>query len=267
MPVANRPTESGEQGRAPRALGRLRPVRGGIPYCRREALGRDPRRDVPPRVLPAGVAVRGRIASRRSSCPEDSLIRRSEEGRRTEVSLRRRRDHEYRKLLSTISLRFGLRRLQQRVEWPSERAGKAEEGVKQELIEIRLYHSWCHVIGLGRAWYTALGHRSETYAKPSSPSISWGHSVGRKAVLAACDSRSPSRSPWQFDPGQKQRPSDQPVRSGGRAGVSGPAANRARASARRLQKSCPCSIESTSATWPWGVSPNQRRGIAFLIVA
>jgi type 1 glutamine amidotransferase len=27
--------------------------------------------------------------------------------------------------------------------------------------------AWCHAIGLGRAWYTALGHRSETYADPS----------------------------------------------------------------------------------------------------
>jgi type 1 glutamine amidotransferase len=27
--------------------------------------------------------------------------------------------------------------------------------------------AWCHTIGLGRAWYTGLGHRSETYADPS----------------------------------------------------------------------------------------------------
>ena len=27
--------------------------------------------------------------------------------------------------------------------------------------------AWCHAIGLGRAWYTALGHRSETYADPA----------------------------------------------------------------------------------------------------
>ncbi len=27
--------------------------------------------------------------------------------------------------------------------------------------------AWCHAIGLGRAWYTALGHRSETYADAS----------------------------------------------------------------------------------------------------
>ena len=27
--------------------------------------------------------------------------------------------------------------------------------------------AWCHAIGLGRAWYTALGHRSETYADTS----------------------------------------------------------------------------------------------------
>jgi cytochrome c len=26
--------------------------------------------------------------------------------------------------------------------------------------------AWCHAIGRGRAWYTALGHRSETYADP-----------------------------------------------------------------------------------------------------
>ncbi|MFL6259633.1 MAG: ThuA domain-containing protein [Thermoanaerobaculia bacterium] len=27
--------------------------------------------------------------------------------------------------------------------------------------------AWCHATGLGRAWYTALGHRSETYADPA----------------------------------------------------------------------------------------------------
>jgi type 1 glutamine amidotransferase len=27
--------------------------------------------------------------------------------------------------------------------------------------------AWCHTVGLGRAWYTALGHRSETYAEAS----------------------------------------------------------------------------------------------------
>jgi type 1 glutamine amidotransferase len=27
--------------------------------------------------------------------------------------------------------------------------------------------AWCHAIGLGRAWYTTLGHRSETYADAS----------------------------------------------------------------------------------------------------
>ena len=27
--------------------------------------------------------------------------------------------------------------------------------------------AWCHPIGLGRAWYTTLGHRSETYADPA----------------------------------------------------------------------------------------------------
>jgi type 1 glutamine amidotransferase len=27
--------------------------------------------------------------------------------------------------------------------------------------------AWCHAIGRGRAWYTALGHRSETYAEAS----------------------------------------------------------------------------------------------------
>jgi type 1 glutamine amidotransferase len=27
--------------------------------------------------------------------------------------------------------------------------------------------AWCHRIGLGRAWYTGLGHRSETYAEAS----------------------------------------------------------------------------------------------------
>jgi cytochrome c len=27
--------------------------------------------------------------------------------------------------------------------------------------------AWCHAIGQGRAWYTALGHRSETYADPA----------------------------------------------------------------------------------------------------
>jgi type 1 glutamine amidotransferase len=27
--------------------------------------------------------------------------------------------------------------------------------------------AWCHAIGFGRAWYTALGHRSETYADPA----------------------------------------------------------------------------------------------------
>jgi type 1 glutamine amidotransferase len=27
--------------------------------------------------------------------------------------------------------------------------------------------AWCHGTGLGRAWYTALGHRSETYADPA----------------------------------------------------------------------------------------------------
>jgi hypothetical protein len=55
-----------------------------------------------------------------------------------EVCLGRRRDHEYRKLLSVISIRFGLRRLQQRVEWSSEKAVKAEEGEERELVEVRL---------------------------------------------------------------------------------------------------------------------------------
>jgi type 1 glutamine amidotransferase len=27
--------------------------------------------------------------------------------------------------------------------------------------------AWCHFVGKGRAWYTNLGHRSETYADPS----------------------------------------------------------------------------------------------------
>lgn len=27
--------------------------------------------------------------------------------------------------------------------------------------------AWCHPVGLGRSWYTALGHRSETYAETS----------------------------------------------------------------------------------------------------
>jgi type 1 glutamine amidotransferase len=27
--------------------------------------------------------------------------------------------------------------------------------------------AWCHAIGLGRAWYTGLGHRPETYADPA----------------------------------------------------------------------------------------------------
>jgi uncharacterized protein len=27
--------------------------------------------------------------------------------------------------------------------------------------------AWCHFVGKGRAWYTKLGHRAETYANPA----------------------------------------------------------------------------------------------------
>jgi hypothetical protein len=59
--VARAGLPRGEQGRPSRAPGRLRPVRGGLPHRRREAPGGDSGRGVPPRELPAGVAVCERV--------------------------------------------------------------------------------------------------------------------------------------------------------------------------------------------------------------
>jgi hypothetical protein len=60
-------------GGPPRALGRLRPVRGGLPCRCREAPSRDSRCGVPPRELPAADAVCGLIGQRGRSGPDGSL--------------------------------------------------------------------------------------------------------------------------------------------------------------------------------------------------